>query len=249
MSRTKRPMQHHVAPHRRCRVFAHVSREPHDVAPCRTSPPRGVMADAHCSAWEPVQRPGAADLATYSKAHLRRLRISSHPGRPSPSPRWESLSCHVRPPPYEIDWGLLLAVLAVLASPEGKYAICICMYVYIYIYIYIYIHTHAHINTHFTELAERVGHGNIENPGGQEHRDTPQIGRSDWQFVFHVGCSELTVYLSGDSTLPPLALGLMYVCIHVYIYIYIYIYTPIHVYIYIYAYIYIYIYIWRERER
>ena len=30
-NRTKRPMQHHVAPHRRCRSFLHVSRETPDV--------------------------------------------------------------------------------------------------------------------------------------------------------------------------------------------------------------------------
>ena len=42
MSRTKRPMYHHVAPHRRCRLFVHASRETPDVTPCRTSPPQGV---------------------------------------------------------------------------------------------------------------------------------------------------------------------------------------------------------------
>ena len=41
MSRTKRPMWHHVTPHLRC-LFVHVSRETPDVTPCHTSPPRGV---------------------------------------------------------------------------------------------------------------------------------------------------------------------------------------------------------------
>ena len=48
-----------------------------------------------------------------------------------------------------------------------------------YVYIYIYIEREREIDTHFTELAERVEPGLFENPGGQEHRDTPQIGRSD----------------------------------------------------------------------
>ena len=42
MSRTERPMEHHVAPHRRCRFFVHVWRETPDVTPCHTSPPQGV---------------------------------------------------------------------------------------------------------------------------------------------------------------------------------------------------------------
>ena len=33
MSRTKCPIEHHVAPHRRCRLFVHVSRETADVTP------------------------------------------------------------------------------------------------------------------------------------------------------------------------------------------------------------------------
>ena len=42
MSRTKCPMQHHVAPHRRCRLSVHVSHATLDVTPCHTSPPQGV---------------------------------------------------------------------------------------------------------------------------------------------------------------------------------------------------------------
>ena len=35
-------MLHHVAPHRRCRLFIHVSCETHDVTPCHTSSLQGV---------------------------------------------------------------------------------------------------------------------------------------------------------------------------------------------------------------
>ena len=45
MSRKKRPIQHHVAPHRRCRLFVHVSCETPDATPCHTSPPQGVHTE------------------------------------------------------------------------------------------------------------------------------------------------------------------------------------------------------------
>ena len=45
MSRTKLPTEHHVAPHRRCHSFVHVSCETPDVIPCHTSPPQGAWYD------------------------------------------------------------------------------------------------------------------------------------------------------------------------------------------------------------
>ena len=47
MSRAKRLILHHVAPHRRCRYFAHVSRERPDATPCHTPPPQGVLVQQY----------------------------------------------------------------------------------------------------------------------------------------------------------------------------------------------------------
>ena len=126
----------HVAPHRRCQVFAHVSRETPAVTPCRTSPSHGV-AGLPCQASDALSRAGSRALLARRHPRVSRpggppwglvaLLPAPRPGRwalRGPCARWNTIMLFYNyfsgtPPTSELTLDISAAAAP---SPVGRLA-------------------------------------------------------------------------------------------------------------------------------